>query len=526
MNIGPFRDFIKARLGLHFGEDADARLGAILDGRVSATETTDIAGYLALTAANPVEFRTLTALLTVNETYFYREPQHLALLTEHLLPTLLANRHLDGRTGSPVRILSVGCSTGEEPYSIAIALRERYGDNARQLFELLGGDVDHEAIDRARAGVYTAFSFRALPEELRDRYFSSINATHRQINAAIHAQVRFVHLNLLDAAYPDTIQPQDVIFFRNVSIYFDEPTRRRVLARLKGLLNPCGYLIVGASETLANDFGLMRLHALDGVFLFDDGTPGPEPMLGPAATRSPSRQRARGATPATTLVSAAAGLSGNQPGSRPANQSDPQAGRAPDPGSIQAPRQVSVGHSTPPVSSISSRNAAVYETALALAHAERFDAALNSLEPECAHADAPARLHALQAHLFLERGDAQRAVAAAERALIQDNWSSDALLLLARCARLRGDTQASIGLLKRTLYGSPTCWRAHYQLAEIYRASGESGPAAREYRILLRRLEEDPSLSQNPSELPCRLTAKDLRFLCETRLARLLGTTT
>lgn len=530
MSTEHFRDFIKERLGLHFGDEADAQLNATLAARTTQTGINDTARYLARAAADPLEFQRLTTLLTINETYFYREPQHLVLLVDHLVPTLLANSHRESRRNTPVRILSVGCSTGEEPYSIAIALRERYGDSARQLFRILGVDVDQEAIDRARAGIYTAFSFRALPDALRDRYFSPIDATHRQIDATLREQVRFINLNLLADDYPQEVQSQDVIFFRNVSIYFDEPTRRAVLTRLKALLKPGGHLIVGASETLANDFGLMRLHAREGVFLFAEGATAAAPVLGSAAMRNQARRPTRDAgtteprqqtlrAASRPLSSPAGTATRHQPGMANAQGPEQAAGapsiRAPtDPPS--APPPASSSHSPP-------FDSDAYAHALAMAHAERFDEALKALEPECARANASVQHLTLQAHLFLERGDTQRAAAAAERALRQDNWSSDALLLLARCARLNGDTQASIGLLKRTIYGSPSCWRAHYQLAEIYRAAGEADLAAREYRILLRRLEEDPSLMQNRSELPCRLKPKDLRFLCETRLNRLVG---
>jgi chemotaxis protein methyltransferase CheR len=533
MSTEPFRDFIKARLGLHFGGEADAQLNAILATRMTQTGINDCASYLARAAADPLEFQRLTRLLTINETYFYREPQHLALLVDHLAPTLLANSHRESRRNTPIRILSVGCSTGEEPYSIAIALRERYGDSARQLFRILGGDVDQEAIDRARAGIYTAFSFRALPDGLRDRYFSAIDATHRQIDATLREQVRFIPWNLLAGAYPEEVRSQDIIFFRNVSIYFDEPTRKAVLTRLKALLKPGGHLIVGASETLANDFGLMRLHAREGVFLFAEGATVPEPVLGPAAMRHLARQPSLSAGPSEPRQHALRAAKGpvSSPTDTPTRH---QRGTAAAQGSRQASGSRSIRpasdqtSATPPGSSTPSPppDSETYAQALVMAHAERFDEALKALEPECAREDALVRHLTLQSHLFLERGDTQRAAAAAERALRQDSWSSDALLLLAHCARLRDDPQASIALLKRTIYDNPSCWRAHYQLAEIYRAAGEWDLATREYRILLRRLDEDPRLMQNPSELPCPLTPTDLRFLCETRLTRLVGATT
>jgi chemotaxis methyl-accepting protein methylase len=228
--------------------------------------------YLARLRDDETELHTLTSLITINETYFYRESQHLRLLTERICPELLARRASD----SPVRLLSVGCSTGEEPYSILMALRERYGELAERFFEVNAGDVDRAVLERARAGVYGRFSFRALSPQLQERYFSAVDANHFRIDESLRRRVSFQPLNLLAADYPETLAGQDVIFFRNVSIYFDEPTRRRVLERLKTLLAPGGYLIVGISETLANDFGILTLRERDGVFLFVNEPPGME----------------------------------------------------------------------------------------------------------------------------------------------------------------------------------------------------------------------------------------------------------
>ncbi|WP_373509044.1 protein-glutamate O-methyltransferase CheR, partial [Thiocapsa sp.] len=273
MPIQTFKSFVKDRLGLHFGPDADGRLRSILAGRMAATAAGSTDDYLKSVAVDPVELGRLTSLLTVNETYFYREPVHLDLLVDRLVPARLAQ----AEKGNPIRIFSLGCSTGEEPYSIAIALRERYGDRAERLFRITAGDVDDAALERARTAVYGPFAFRTLPAELRARWFSAVDRTHWRIDAAIRHQVDFISWNLLAPDYPTAMQGQDVIFFRNVSIYFDPATRKAVMARLRDLLTPQGHLIVGASETLANDFGLLRLLALDGVFLFEKTPVEPSP---------------------------------------------------------------------------------------------------------------------------------------------------------------------------------------------------------------------------------------------------------
>ncbi len=502
MPIRSFKSFVKDRLGLHFGSDADGRLQSILASRITATAAGSIDDYLKSVAADPVELGRLTSLLTVNETYFYREPDHLNLLVERLVPARLAHTE----KGNPIRILSLGCSTGEEPYSIAIALRERYGDLAERLFRITAGDVDDAALDHARAALYGPFAFRVLPAELRDRWCSAVDGTHRRIDAAIRRQVDFISWNLLAPTYPTEVQGQDVIFFRNVSIYFDPATRKAVMARLCDLLKPQGHLIVGASETLSNDFGLMRLRALDGVFLFEKTPAGPSPG------RADSHLGARSDTGVQT-----------RPSARPprADAAGSASTGRDDPGPIN-PRPNPPRPVGPVVNPVDPQR---YEQALISARSERFEEALRHLAPLCDREDAAAEPLALQAHLLLERGNTAGAEAAAQRALTQDPWSSDALLLLGRCARLRGDTQEAIGALRRVIYDNPSCWRAHYQLAEIYRQQGARGPAEREYRIVLRQLQNETLAMQSTGALPSLLSVKDLRFLCETRLARLADAT-
>ncbi|EGV20077.1 CheR family methyltransferase [Thiocapsa marina] len=498
MPIRSFKSFINDRLGLHFGPDADERLSSILASRMSATAAGSIEAYLQSAAADPVELGRLTGLLTVNETYFYREPAHLKLLVERLVPARMAQ----AAKGNPIRILSLGCSTGEEPYSIAIALRERYGELSEHLFRITAGDVDDAALERARAAVYGPFAFRALPAELRDRWFSRVDGTHRRVDGTIRRQVDFVSWNLAAPTYPTAIPGQDIIFFRNVSIYFDPATRKAVMTRLRDLLKPGGHLIVGTSETLANDFGLMRLRDLDGVFLFDK-TP-----VEPTPGRASRGFVARSGTAVTTPASARDLRAGS---TRPASTDRG------DPGAID-PRPDTAG---PIVPSGTPADPERYAQAMTSARSERFEEALRHLAPLCDRKEAAPEHLALQAHLLLERGDTAGAEAAARRVLTQDPWSSDALLLLGRCARLRGDTLGAINALRRVVYDTPSCWRAHYQLAETYRQRGETGAAEREYRIVLRQLQNETLAMQRAGALPSLLSVKDLRFLCETRLARL-----
>ncbi|WP_200332734.1 CheR family methyltransferase [Thiocystis violacea] len=542
MNLQSVQSFIKEHLGLHFGEQADAPWRRLLANRIASVGADSADAYLARLRTDEAELHALTSLLTINETYFYREPQHLKLLTERLCPELLARKPPD----RPIRILSVGCSSGEEPYSILMALRERYGELADSLFDLSAGDVDREALERARAGVYNEFSFRALAPALIERYFTAVEGRRRRIDAGLRRRVTFHPLNLLAAEYPAVLRGQDLVFFRNVSIYFDAPTRERVLGRLKSLLNPGGYLIVGISETLANDVGILTLRELDGAFFFADVIP-ERPVHTPAFSAGPGSS----ARPALGLDATM------RP--RPASEADPALlGGGPLHGeperreSAVEPRQrmreQGLGEQpliAPPTAEPSKLLAPEsverrYQEALALTRAERFDDALARLAPLCASASPRIQDLTLQAHLLLEGDDAAGASAAVARALAIDPWCLDALLLSGRIAQGQGDAAGAIGHLRRAIYHRSDAWQAHFQLAELYREGGHWDQARREYRIVLRQLERPDRSRPDPpsgepgarvadsardhSPLPFPYALRDLRLLCQTRLSRLDAT--
>lgn len=481
MNLTPVKAFITARLGLRFEGGAGAHLAEALKQRMAHVGAASAAAYLERLQTDDAELHELAGVLTIGETYFYREPQHLRLLTETLAPERLAGREDHGK----VRILSVGCATGEEPYSIVMALYERYGPVTERLFEITAVDIDRRALEKARAGLYGAFAFRALPVDLRERYFTTAGDQRRQIAEMIRRQVRLRPFNALTETDTEDLAGQDVVFFRNVSLYFDAAARQTMQRRLQTLLKPDGHLIMGTTETLANNFGFMDLHQRNGVFLF---------------THRPVRRRSDEPRPAVPP---------------PVMESD----STPRP----IPPRVPARPTLPPLLDVETAEAD-YQAALALARAERFEEALRRLDLHDAAGSPLAHHLTLRAHLLFEQGDAAGAAAATARALALDPGSVDALLLQGRIARLRGETQHAVDRLREAIYHRPDCWLAHYHLAELYRESGETALARREYRIVLRQLRDDAAAARTAGSWPLAVAIKDLRFLCETRLSRLDAT--
>lgn len=186
--------------------------------------------------------RSVAETLTINETSFFRDRALFSALNERLLPRLLATNEPTRR----LRIWCAGCSTGQEPYSIAMVIDEQMRHRRGWRVEILATDLSRRVIEQARRGIYSQFEVqRGLPTALLLRHFSKTGA-HWQISEYLRAKVRFEPGNLLAA--PPSEGPFDIIFCRNVLFYFDGATKRRVLGRLSGALAPRGLLILGAAE--------------------------------------------------------------------------------------------------------------------------------------------------------------------------------------------------------------------------------------------------------------------------------------
>ncbi|MFQ5718110.1 MAG: CheR family methyltransferase [Acidobacteriota bacterium] len=189
------------------------------------------------------EFDRLFDTLSNNETYFFREETQIATFAEEILP------ERSGAAKSRVRVWSAGCSTGEEPYSLAMAVLEQVGTGADRV-EIFGSDYSGRALDRARRGIYHGFSFRNLPDKFRDRYFRREDGGDFRIIPEVRRMVHFGKCNLLGQSGDLPLIKFDAIFCRNVLMYFDRDSRRRVIELFHDRLAEGGYLFLGHSESL------------------------------------------------------------------------------------------------------------------------------------------------------------------------------------------------------------------------------------------------------------------------------------
>lgn len=186
----------------------------------------------------------ITDALTTNETFFFRDKTPFDLFQGAILPKLVAKKGAGGRA----RILCAACSTGQEPYSLAMLLDEMKAMGQGLDAEILGVDISDRVLEKARSGLYSQFEVqRGLPSRLLVKYFEKSGDMWR-INDRIRAAARFQRFNLLEDLR--ALGKFDVVFCRNVLIYFDQPTKRQTLEKLAAATNEDGFLILGAAETL------------------------------------------------------------------------------------------------------------------------------------------------------------------------------------------------------------------------------------------------------------------------------------
>lgn len=214
--------------------------------RVVTLGFSDFDDYLRHVASDKVEGAVMVDLLTTNKTSFFREEQHFDYLHSRILPALAA------RPG-PIRIWSAGCSSGEEPYTLAMVLRDHLPDPDRREVRILATDISARVLAKAREGVYGEDLLRDVPDSMRKRHWTPVHGqTPRAYQASdkLRAMIRFARLNLMEA-WPMS-GPFDAIFCRNVMIYFDKQTQEKLVNRYWELLPPGGHLFVGHSESLTS----------------------------------------------------------------------------------------------------------------------------------------------------------------------------------------------------------------------------------------------------------------------------------
>lgn len=203
--------------------------------------------YIGILNVDRRETELLINSFTVNETYFYREQHQLACLSNSILPDLIRSKE----PGDRIRIWSMPCSSGEEPYSIAIWLLEHWPLVDAYNIEIIGSDIDTAILSQAIEGYYGSRSLSKIPRDILDRYFEPEKIRQRRLIGDLRESVTFAKGNIVDRASLAALGRFDVIFCRNLLIYFDDPARETAARNIHELLKPGGFICLGHTESMS-----------------------------------------------------------------------------------------------------------------------------------------------------------------------------------------------------------------------------------------------------------------------------------
>jgi chemotaxis protein methyltransferase CheR len=261
-----FRDFFRRRTGIYFDDNKRYFVDRRLEARIAATEQLSCRQYLNLVQFQPsqAEFQTLVNLMTVNETYFYREDYQLKTMVDEVMDDVLKRKGLQ----RPLRIWSLPCSTGEEPYSIGIYLLENWPRIQQVDVEIIGSDINSEVVERCKQGIYSPYALRALPATLVQRYFTRLSDQEYRITDDLRGAIRFNVVNVADADQMRRQRDFDLVFCRNLLIYFDDAKRREAIENIYGAMNAGGYLFLGHSESMSRISALFKVASASSFLVY------------------------------------------------------------------------------------------------------------------------------------------------------------------------------------------------------------------------------------------------------------------
>ncbi len=242
------KKYIYTHLGLHFPENKKYLLENCLQIRLNAVGCESFEDYyqfLQFDQRHEQELIELTNSVTTNETFFFRDHVQIDCLRSHLLPEIISRRERQ----KSLRLWSAGCSSGEEPYTLAMLLEEDFPNLSSWRIEILATDISRDILAKAKAGRYSNYSVRNISEELLKKYFIFADGQY-EVQATLRKRVKFSTVNLFDQNHMRSIRDVDLVLCRNVLIYFDEQARRQIVSGFYDALREQGTLMIGFSESL------------------------------------------------------------------------------------------------------------------------------------------------------------------------------------------------------------------------------------------------------------------------------------
>jgi len=437
---------IAEKMGLHLSVNRRQELRQTIQALAKEQGQEDTALFIQSLIASSLseqQVKTLSSHLTIGETYFFREMKSLEAFRDSVVSGFIKHRTGKDRC---LRVWSAGCSSGEEPYTVAMLIDQMIPETNKWDIRIYGTDINLQALEKARRGVYTKWSFRGTPDTMRDRYFEPAGQGTYVVKARFKDMVSFSYLNLATDDYPSSLNTQkmDVIFCRNVMIYFTPQMIQRVIQRMHSYLAEGGWLIVAPSETLTLLSSEFSAVSFEGVTLYRK------------VTLEPLDYKAE--VPVVPLVS--------EPFLHaPSIWSEP----------VQVfpdlPPGVPPGVSLVPEPEC---NAQRYEDALSAYQGRRYEEAvalLQTIFSDEGYGEYPWGLDgsasALMARVLADQGNLEQAVQWCEKAIAENKLNPEYRFLQAMILLEQGQEKAAVQACMRSLYLNPDFIAAYYLLGTL-----------------------------------------------------------
>ncbi|MFZ0320816.1 MAG: CheR family methyltransferase [Candidatus Sulfotelmatobacter sp.] len=455
---------VAGHLGLHFPPERWPDLQRAICGAAEECGCQhDLDRYvqeLLLPTLTVKQLDVLASYLTVGETYFFREKRSLEVFEKNIVPELIRKR-----TDKSIRVWSAGCATGEEPYSIAITLSMLMAGLEKWNVEILATDLNSKSLQKASEGIYGEWSFRGVPPGVRSACFEAVKEGRWAIRPAIKKMVNFAQLNLVEdgvAALSNLTARSDVIFCRNVLMYFTPDGRAKVIQKLYRSLARDGWLIVSPTETSHELFSEFAAISFGDVTLYRKST-----QLRKSAT----------------LLSVVHDENG--PGSRLPERrfENPEPAKA----SVRDASQQGEDHEVhakthaenvePPVTS--------YRQALALYELGRYEDARQAIERLLSQNGNDTQAMLLLAHAYANEGKLAAALVWCDKAIAADKMTARAHYLRATILQERGSLPEALFAFKQTVYAEPQFVLAHFSLGNLALKHGKVKDSEKHFENVL-----------------------------------------
>jgi chemotaxis protein methyltransferase CheR len=459
IELSKISELIAERTGLHF---PISRLHDLERGICSAArefgfkDAESCIRWLLASPLSKTQIEILASHLTVGETYFFREKKSFEMLERNVLPELIHSRQGNQKN---LRIWSAGCCTGEEPYSIAILLSKMIPDIKDWNITILATDINPRFLKKAAEGVYTDWSFRDTPLAIKERYFKRTTEGRFEILPYIKKMVNFFYLNLMEDSYPSLLNntnAMDIIFCRNVLMYFDHERQMKVIQNLYRCLMDSGWLIVSPSEISHVLFTRFTTVNFQGATVYRKAVASDKLQVSSfemqdsiSKFQDASYKMQEPITPATDFVSVP----------------------LPEiifPEKSEESLSMETGASKP-----EEIHADTYKEALALFEQGRFTEAAEKIAVLLSLKKDDTKAMALLARVYANQGHLSEAHEWCEKAIVADKLNPGFHYLLATILQEKGQNEEAVVSLKRALYLEPDFVIAHFALGNLTKQQGK-----------------------------------------------------